>query len=173
MQLKVFSISAQGGDEAAEELNRFLRGHRVIAVKRRLIEPPGGAYWTFCVEYLERGGEGGGSIGAADRTRRGIDYKEVLNEADFVVFAKLRDLRKVMAEKEGVPAYSVFTNEQLAAMVTGKVDTLAAMGTIPGVGAARLEKYGAAFLARPAAGARDGWRRLWRLRKQPVAAHGI
>lgn len=32
-------------------------------------------------------------------------------------------------------------------MVTGKVDSLTAMGTIPGVGAARLEKYGAAFLA--------------------------
>jgi len=145
MQLKVFSLSAQGGDEAAEELNRFLRGHRVIAVERRLIEPPGGAYWTFCVEYLERGGEGGG-IGAADRARRGIDYKEVLNEADFVVFAKLRDLRKVMAEKEGVPAYSVFTNEQLAAMVTGRVDSQAALGKIDGVGSARLEKYGAAFV---------------------------
>ena len=145
MQLKVFSISAQGGDEAAEELNRFLRGHRVIAVKRRLIEPPGGAYWTFCVEYLERSGEGGG-IGAADRTRRGIDYKEVLNEADFVMFAKLRDLRKGVAEKEGVPAYSVFTNEQLATMVTGRVDSQAALGKIDGVGSARLEKYGATFV---------------------------
>lgn len=145
MQLKVFSISAQGGDEAAEELNKFLRGHRVIAVERRLIESPGGAYWTFCVEYLERGGESGG-IGAADRTRRGVDYKEVLNEAYFVVFAKLRDLRKAVAEKEGVPAYSVFTNEQLAAMVTGRVESQAALGKIDGVGSARLEKYGSAFV---------------------------
>jgi hypothetical protein len=32
-------------------------------------------------------------------------------------------------------------------MVTGKVDSLTAMGTIPGVGAARLDKYGTAFLA--------------------------
>jgi len=32
-------------------------------------------------------------------------------------------------------------------MVTGKVDTLTARGTIPGVGAARLGKYGSAFLA--------------------------
>jgi superfamily II DNA helicase RecQ len=145
MQLKVFAIGAQGGDEAAEELNKFLRGQRVLAVERRLIEQPGGAYWTFCVEYLERGGESGGS-GAADRTRRGVDYKEVLNEADFVVFAKLRDLRKSVAEKEGVPAYSVFTNEQLAAMVTGRVDSQAALGKIDGVGSARLEKYGAAFV---------------------------
>ena len=145
MQLKVFSICAQGGDEAAEELNKFLRGQRVIAVERRLIEHAGGAYWTFCVEYLERGGARGG-MDVADRARRGIDYKEVLNEADFVVFAKLRDLRKVMAEKEGVPAYSVFTNEQLAAMVTGRVDSQAALGKIDGVGTARLEKYGTSFV---------------------------
>jgi hypothetical protein len=53
-----------------------------------------------------------------------VDYKEVLNEADFAVFSRLRDLRKVIAEKEAVPAYAIFTNEQLAAMVTGKVDRL-------------------------------------------------
>jgi hypothetical protein len=44
MQLKVFAIGAQGGDEAAEELNKFLRAHRVLAVERLLIENPGGAY---------------------------------------------------------------------------------------------------------------------------------
>jgi superfamily II DNA helicase RecQ len=70
----------------------------------------------------------------------------VLNEADFVVFSKLRDLRKAVAEKEGAPAYSVFTNEQLAAMVTGRVESQAALGKIDGVGSARLEKYGSAFV---------------------------
>jgi superfamily II DNA helicase RecQ len=75
-----------------------------------------------------------------------VDYKEVLNEADFAVFSRLRDLRKVIAEKEAVPAYAIFTNEQLAAMVTGKVESLTEMGKIDGIGAARIEKYGAAFL---------------------------
>ena len=76
-----------------------------------------------------------------------VDYKEVLNEADFAVFARLRDLRKGISDKEAIPAYSIFTNEQLAAMVTGKVDSLTAMSAVPGVGAARIDKYGAAFLA--------------------------
>jgi superfamily II DNA helicase RecQ len=101
------------------------------------------SFWAFCIEFLD------GVLGA-DKGRGGgpkIDYKEVLDEAQFAVFARLRDLRKALSEKEAIPAYSIFTNEQLAAMVTGKVDSLAAMGTIPGVGAARLEKYGAAFLA--------------------------
>jgi superfamily II DNA helicase RecQ len=97
------------------------------------------------VEYLERGGEGGGP-GTADRAKRGVDYKEVLSAEDFAVFAKLRDLRKEMAEKEGVPPYAVFTNEQLAAMVTTKADTQAALAKIDGIGSARIEKYAAAFL---------------------------
>ncbi len=32
MQLKIFAIDAHGGEEAGEEMNRFLRSHRVVAV---------------------------------------------------------------------------------------------------------------------------------------------
>ena len=74
-----------------------------------------------------------------------IDYKEVLSEADFTVFAKLRELRKTFAEKEAVPAYSIFTNEQLAAMVTEKPSSLAELGKINGLGEARVKKYGEAI----------------------------
>ncbi len=35
MQLKIFAIDAHGGDEASEEMNRFLRSHRLAAVSRR------------------------------------------------------------------------------------------------------------------------------------------
>jgi superfamily II DNA helicase RecQ len=76
-----------------------------------------------------------------------VDYREVLAEAEFVIFSRLRDLRKAIADKEAVPAYSIFTNEQLAAMVTGKVDSISGMEAIPGIGAARVGKYGEAFLA--------------------------
>lgn len=143
MQLKVFAVPAQGGEEAIEEMNRFLRSHRVLSIEKRMVEE--GGYWSFCVEYLERAGEGGGPS-VAERSKRGVDYKEVLSAEDFAVFAKLRDLRKEMAEKEGVPPYAVFTNEQLAALVMGKVDSREGMAKIDGIGSARIEKYAAAFL---------------------------
>lgn len=139
MQLKVFAVPGQGGEEAMEEMNKFLRSHRVLSIEKRMVEQ--GGYWSFCVEYLERAGDGGGSP-----AKRGVDYKEVLNAEDFAVFARLRDLRKVMAEKEGVPPYAVFTNEQLAALVTGKVDSREGMAKIDGIGSARIEKYAAAVL---------------------------
>jgi superfamily II DNA helicase RecQ len=112
-------------------------------VRKEFVPNGEDSFWAFCIEYLD------GSVGSEKSRSSGpkVDYKEVLSEADFAVFAKLRDLRKAISEKEAIPAYAIFTNEQLAAMVTEKVDRLSALGKINGVGTARIEKYGAAFVA--------------------------
>ena len=71
-----------------------------------------------------------------------VDYKEVLKPEEFEVFSRLRDWRKTVAEKEGVPVYVVLTNEQLAQMVQKKVNSKTGLKEIEGVGDARVEKYG-------------------------------
>ncbi len=43
------------------------------------------------------------------------------------MFVKLRDWRKETAVREAVPVYTVFMNEQLAAMVQNKVSTKAGL----------------------------------------------
>lgn len=144
MQVQIFSIPVWGGTLATEELNRFLRPHRILSLEKRLVEQEGESCWTFCIQYLER------TFGTeSDAVRPGapkVDYKEVLSASDFAVFARLRDARKRIAKKEAVPPYAIFTNEQLAEMITTKVSSLAAMEKIDGVGTARLKKYGAAML---------------------------
>ena len=75
-----------------------------------------------------------------------IDYREVLSEKDFAKYVKLRDLRKKFAEKEGTPAFTIFTNEQLAELAKMDHPTLTKMETIPGIGKSRIEKYGKVFL---------------------------
>lgn len=156
MELRFFSIPARDPGVFGEELNRFLRGHRVLVVQRELVrEDGGGAYWAVCVEYLPAAvddGKNGGSTSGKPK----VDYREVLNEADFAVFSRLRELRKQVAEREAVPVYAVFTNEQMAAMVTGRVDSLAALGKIEGIGEARVQKYGAAFLTLLKEAAKNG-----------------
>jgi len=144
MPFEFIQIPANGQGSAKEELNKLLRCGRIASVRKEFVPNGEDSFWAFCIEFLD------GVLGAdKGRSSSGpkIDYKEVLNEAEFTAFARLRDMRKVISEKEAIPAYSIFTNEQLAAMVTGKVDSLAAMGAIPGVGAARIDKYGAAFLS--------------------------
>ena len=104
----------------------------------------GGPRWCFCVEYLEGGSPSGGSFGSAKSKR--VDYREVLSETDFAVYARLRDVRKELASSEAVPVYTICTNEQLAAMATRRPETLSAFREIDGLGQAKTEKYGRAFL---------------------------
>jgi len=143
MPVKFFACSCRGDDEATEHLNRFLSGHRIVSVEKNFVQDGQTSFWAVCVTYIEQD-----SINRPAPMKRGkLDYREILPEAEFAVFAKLRNVRKLLADKEGVPAYALFTNEQLAAMVQRRVSTLTALREIEGVGGARAEKYGSDFLA--------------------------
>jgi ATP-dependent DNA helicase RecQ len=62
------------------------------------------------------------------------------------LFGKLKALRKRLADERRVPAYVVFTDATLEAMVTLRPTHEGALRTVPGVGPKKLEAYGAAFL---------------------------
>lgn len=145
MQLKFFRIPAADPASFGEELNAFLRGHRILSVQRQLVPERDGAYWAVCVEYLAAAGGGGAPPNGGGKAK--IDYREKLSAEDFAVFSALRDVRKELAERDGVPVYAVFTNEQIAEMVTTQANSLAALRKIDGVGDSRIEKYGERFVA--------------------------
>ena len=137
MAFKLFTISIHDSGQSEAELNGFLRSHKVLSVDRRWVEQGSASFWTFCVDYLEPA-----SAGTADGrqgVQRGkVDYKEVLKPEEFAVFARLREVRKEMAQGEGVPVYTIFNNEQLAHMVQARASDRAALEKIAGVGDARI-----------------------------------
>jgi superfamily II DNA helicase RecQ len=145
MQLRFFTIPVHDGGERADELNRFLAGHRILAVDRSFVQDGANSAWSLCVSF-DAADAAAGRPPFGGRRGPKTDYREVLSEQDFAVFARLRALRKELAEAEGVPAYALFTNEQLAEMVQRQVRTRAALLEIPGVGEARVEKYAERFL---------------------------
>ncbi len=63
------------------------------------------------------------------------------------LFDDLRAERARIARVQGVPPYVVFHDSSLRAMASARPQTLEAMAGIPGVGKAKLERYGALFLA--------------------------
>ena len=109
MQFKFFVIPIKSQDGAEEEMNRFLRGHRVLAVEKRFTEGGENPCWSFCIEYLEGAKATRSTLKASPK----VDYKEVLSIEDFALFFRLRDLRKTLAEKEGLPVYTIFTKERV------------------------------------------------------------
>ncbi len=144
MQMTFFQVPVRGDSELQEEFNRFLRSHRVLTIQREFVADGGNSFWALAVEYLDGVGTSGkneASGGSGSRKAR-VDYKEILSPEDFAVFAKLRDWRKERSEKESVPVYAVFTNEQLAKVAVGKPDNEKQLREVEGIGEAKSKKYG-------------------------------
>jgi hypothetical protein len=110
MQIQIFTIPVISSTEQIEALNKFLRSHTIIDIDKQLISSEQNSYWTFCVRYLA-----GNYPVAANQTEK-VDYKEILAPDVFSRFSLLRGCRKEIAEKNGVPVYVVFTNQELSAI---------------------------------------------------------
>jgi ATP-dependent DNA helicase RecQ len=63
------------------------------------------------------------------------------------LFEALRDKRKALASEHGIPAYIIFHDSVLRDMAHLCPESLAELGKIPGVGAKKLETWGADFVA--------------------------
>jgi ATP-dependent DNA helicase RecQ len=67
--------------------------------------------------------------------------------ADEALLAALKALRGALAKAQSQPAYVVFPDRSLIEMAAAKPMSLDDLARIHGVGAAKLQKYGSAFLA--------------------------
>jgi len=81
--------------------------------------------------------------GKARKKRAGEHLK---SPADEELFEQLRQLRKQLADQQGVPPYVVFGDATLAQMASEKPMDEQELLEVSGVGQHKLEKYGAEFL---------------------------
>ena len=104
MACRVFTLPMRNPGAAETELNEFLASHRVLSVDQRFVEDGERSFWTFCADFVDarRGSSSSSAAGGTWKPDR-TDYREVLNAEDFAVFAKLREIRKAVAQVEGVP----------------------------------------------------------------------
>lgn len=147
MKLQFFSVNALEPEADQAVIDDFCVRHRLVSVDKRFVERGDLCYWSVCITYLEASSSPTKPSTTAINKRGQVDYREVLSEQEFEVFAKLRNLRKVLAEADGVPMYAVFSNAQLAEMVTRQATSMSTLAEINGVGTAKLDKYGKHFIA--------------------------
>ncbi len=83
----------------------------------------------------------------AREVRRALQNAVGLPETAAPLFDSLRSERARLAKLQGVPPYVIFHDSTLRAMALAPPTSLKAMIGLPGVGQAKLERYGAAFLA--------------------------
>ena len=138
MQFKTFMLPASGSEQTEETLNVFLRTHRIVSVRSEFVSGETPA-WCILVEYVQQNESDSKSSGK-------VDYMKILSPEEFALFSKLRNLRKELAAKDGVPPFVVFTDEQLASIVKQNPTDLGKLTVIQGIGQTKVEKYGNAVL---------------------------
>ena len=139
MAFRIITVPLPETQDREQEVNHFLATHAVVGVQRRFVERGEDAFLVFVIEYA--------SGAAPPREKEAppqvqVDWREELDDDQYRVLNLLRDVRKRLAEEEGVKVFNVFTNAQLVEMVRRRVPSLAALKEVPKVGDGRIEKYG-------------------------------
>lgn len=147
MQHSVFHVGAVGDAIGQEELNAFLRSHKVLNVRTEFVSEGRNSFWAFDVEWQDGAVPAGGGAWRFGGKEK-VDYRNVLDEAQFERFRKMREARKRIAEADAIPAYAVFVDEQLAelAKIASPLDETI-LRKVNGIGEKKVEKFGARFLA--------------------------
>ena len=144
MQIKIITIPALDSEAFSVEMNTFLRSHKIIDIEKQFFSGTNGAYWSFCIRYFDSSqNRVQGQHGTTKRKK--VDYKEVLDDATFAIFAKLRELRKTISQQEAIPAYAIFTDSELAEISKLENITLSNMKKVKGIGEKKIERYGKYF----------------------------
>ncbi len=145
MQIKLFTISIGDSGAALQEMNTFLKAHKILEIEQKLISNNNGVYWCFCVRYIEQ------TFSTASESKTKIDYRKVLDEPTFQKFSRLREIRKTVAATEGLSAFIVFTDEELAELARLEEITIKSMLSIKGIGEKKAERFAHYFLDKPEA----------------------
>lgn len=137
MQIKIFTVPITDNGSAVQELNTFLKNHKVIECIQEFANSSNGSNWCFCVKYIEQQNS---NINAEQKNRK--DYKQELDDVTFQAFTLLRDVRKSIAAEDKVPAYAVCTDAELSMMAKLPELTKTGMLSVKGFGEKKFEKYG-------------------------------
>ncbi len=144
-----FVPAAEGFDQVA--LEALGRQSEILQVTPAFFEHAGRPYWSLVIAHRPREAPGEQPVqvaarGAAQSSASGratpSPGRPEVAEADWGLYQELRAWRSKVADVLGVPVYLIFTNRQLAEVARLRPGSLAALGSVPGVGESRLRKHG-------------------------------
>jgi hypothetical protein len=84
----------------------------LISVQKTVENVDGTPSWCFCTEFLEGGLPSSDGERSGGRSKR-VDYKDVLSEDDFTVYARLREVRKDTAAAEALVEIFMVAGQQM------------------------------------------------------------
>ncbi len=147
MLIKVISLSFDSafGGFKDEEVREFLKDKELISARDYFFIKNDVPYLVFVFKYFPHRVEVDSKF--TSKEKRDEPWRESLAEHDMGLFNLLRDWRSQRSKRDGMPPYILFTNQQLAAVVKMRPQSLAELTQIDGVGKGKAQKYGEEILA--------------------------
>lgn len=134
MGLLAVDMEGFGGLSLTETSRPVLKGERNIILRQEK-DPPKKSRQTRTDSHAA----GGGKLAAKKSSIEISVLEEPLWQA-------LRSARMVIAKDQGVPPYVIFHDATLLEILRSKPTTIDKMANVIGVGAAKLQRYGTAFI---------------------------
>ena len=143
--ISTFGIGSELNQSQWRDLYRQLIARGLLTVD---LEGYGGLHLTEASRPVLRGEE---QLMLRKQTRGRSEKRErkggrQVDEAQRSLWEALRAARQSLAEEQGIPAYMIFHDATLMAMIEQRPQTLVQLGGISGIGERKLEAYGEAFL---------------------------
>ena len=142
MKLKIFTFqfceSAKGFDD--KPLQEFIADKEVIEFSEHFFIHENTPYLTVLIAYRLL------AAGEKRKLDRRQDPRSELDDREKKAYDALRAWRSVRARQDGIPAYMIATNKQLAQMIKLGATDRAALSRVQGVGEAKIANYGEEIL---------------------------
>ncbi len=134
MGLLAVDMEGFGGLSLTEASRPVLKGESSITLRQEQ-DPPKKSRQTRASNYATSGDK-------LAAKKSSIDIPSL----EEPLWQALRAARMVIAKEQGVPPYVIFHDATLLEILRSKPTTTAAMADVSGVGAAKLQRYGPAFI---------------------------
>ena len=132
--------------EPTQDAKPVLRGEAAVHMREEVLARAAGSGATGRSGRRVRGASGAGGSGASGSGSKQSAAAADLTPEQSEVFERLRVWRAEEARRQGVPGYVVFGDATLAALAVHAPASDEALLAISGIGAVKLERYGAAVL---------------------------
>ena len=136
MTIKIFTIPFDGDKKIfyEEELNNFILTKNIKILTPAFFESGHGKYWTVFMEYEDI------LLEHEEKTKK--DKMPELEGHQKLILDKLFEVRRTLAEQEGIPVFIIASNKQLSDIAVKMPATLDQLKEINGFGAKKIKKYG-------------------------------
>ena len=144
MRIHVLTLKFDPAREAFDDaaLRDFIKDKEIVSCDSTFFSRNGQQYLCMVVAYHVSETEPDVSAETTRKTGKTAAWRSMVSDADMPLFNAMRDWRNERAKKDGIPAYVISNNTELAQIVTEKPRSLNALRAIPGIGQAKAERYG-------------------------------